>query len=328
MILIKTKKEIEYIKESCRIVAEVLQLIKRYAKPGITTLELDRIAEDYILSNNARAAFKGYSQAGSFDYPGSICSSIDDEVVHGIPSNRILKEGELLSIDVGVEKNNYYGDAAITIAIGNVSEEKKKLMDVTEKSLYLGIEQAVAGNRIGDIGNAIQSYVESFGFSVVRDLCGHGVGKHLHEDPQIPNYGKKGTGALIKNGMTFAIEPMINMGSYKVFVDKDGWTIKTMDGMPSAHFEHTIAVIDGKPEILTICWLIMAKQGPIKVDGVVTETLPNAHFKVRLENGHEILAHISGKMRMHFIKILVGDKVAVELSPYDLNKGRITYRYK
>lgn len=253
MILIKTKKEIEYIKESCRIVAEVLQLIKRYAKPGITTLELDRIAEDYILSNNARAAFKGYSQAGSFDYPGSICSSIDDEVVHGIPSNRILKEGELLSIDVGVEKNNYYGDAAITIAIGNVSEEKKKLMDVTEKSLYLGIEQAVAGNRIGDIGNAIQSYVESFGFSVVRDLCGHGVGKHLHEDPQIPNYGKKGTGALIKNGMTFAIEPMINMGSYKVFVDKDGWTIKTMDGMPSAHFEHTIAVIDGKPEILTIC---------------------------------------------------------------------------
>lgn len=228
-------------------------MIKRYAKPGITTLELDRIAEDYILSNNARAAFKGYSQAGSFDYPGSICSSIDDEVVHGIPSNRILKEGELLSIDVGVEKNNYYGDAAITIAIGNVSEEKKKLMDVTEKSLYLGIEQAVAGNRIGDIGNAIQSYVESFGFSVVRDLCGHGVGKHLHEDPQIPNYGKKGTGALIKNGMTFAIEPMINMGSYKVFVDKDGWTIKTMDGMPSAHFEHTIAVIDGKPEILTIC---------------------------------------------------------------------------
>jgi len=253
VILIKTKKEIDYIRESCRIVAEVLQLMKCYAKPGITTLELDKIAEDYILSNNARAAFKGYSQAGSFDYPGSICSSIDDEVVHGIPGNRVLKEGELLSIDVGVEKNNYYGDAAISIAIGKISEEKKKLMDVTEKSLYIGIEQAVAGNRIGDIGNAIQTYVESFGFSVVRDLCGHGVGKHLHEDPQIPNYGKRGTGALIKNGMTLAIEPMINMGSHKVFVDEDGWTVKTIDGLPSAHFEHTIAVIDGKPEILTIC---------------------------------------------------------------------------
>lgn len=253
MILIKTKKEIDYIRESCRIVAEVLQLMKRYAKPGITTLELDKIAEDYILSNNARAAFKGYSQAGSFDYPGSICSSIDDEVVHGIPGNRVLKEGELLSVDVGVEKNNYFGDAAISIAIGKISDEKQKLMEVTEKSLYLGIEQAVVGNRIGDIGNAIQTYVESFGFSVVRDLCGHGVGKHLHEDPQIPNYGKRGTGALIKNGMTLAIEPMINMGSYKVFVDEDGWTVKTMDGLPSAHFEHTIAVIDGKPEILTIC---------------------------------------------------------------------------
>lgn len=253
MIFIKTKKEIDYIRESCRIVAEVLQLMKRYAKPGITTLELDKIAEDYILSNNARAAFKGYSQAGSFDYPGSICSSIDDEVVHGIPGNRVLKEGELLSVDVGVEKNNYFGDAAISIAIGKISDEKQKLMEVTEKSLYLGIEQAVVGNRIGDIGNAIQTYVESFGFSVVRDLCGHGVGKHLHEDPQIPNYGKRGTGALIKNGMTLAIEPMINMGSYKVFVDEDGWTVKTMDGLPSAHFEHTIAVIDGKPEILTIC---------------------------------------------------------------------------
>ncbi len=252
MILIKTKKEIDFIRESCRIVAEVLQLMKRYAKAGVTTLELDKIAEDYILSNNARAAFKGYSQADSFDYPSSICSSIDDEVVHGIPGNRVLKEGDLLSIDVGVEKNNYFGDAAISIAIGKISEEKKKLMDVTEKSLYLGIEQAVAGNRIGDIGNAIQTYVESFGFSVVRDLCGHGVGKHLHEDPQIPNYGKRGTGALIKNGMTLAIEPMINMGSYKVFVDEDGWTVKTIDGLPSAHFEHTIAIIDGKPEILTI----------------------------------------------------------------------------
>jgi len=253
VIIIKTRKEIDYIRESSQIVAEVLQLLKNYVKPGVTTLELDKMAEDYILSNNARAAFKGYSQVGSFDFPGSICSSIDDEVVHGIPGNRVLKEGEIISIDVGVEKNGYYGDAALTVAVGNISDEKKKLMEVTEKSLYLAIEEARPGNRIGDIGYAVQSYVESFGYSVVRDLCGHGVGKHLHEDPQIPNYGKKGSGAILKNGMTLAIEPMINLGTHKVFVEEDGWTVKTMDGKPSAHFEHTIAIIDGKPEILTRC---------------------------------------------------------------------------
>jgi methionyl aminopeptidase len=253
VVLIKTKKEIDYIRENCQIVAEVLQLMKRYAKAGVTTIELDKIAEDYILSNNARPAFKGYSQAGSFDFPGSICSSIDDEVVHGIPGNRILKEGEILSVDVGVEKNNFFGDAALTIAIGNISEEKFNLMNSTEKSLYLGIEQAIPGNRIGDIAFAIQSEVESKGFSVVRDLCGHGVGKLLHEEPQIPNYGRKGSGTLIKNGMTLAIEPMINLGTYKVTVDNDGWTVRTADGLPSAHFEHTIAIIDGKPEILTKC---------------------------------------------------------------------------
>jgi methionyl aminopeptidase len=253
VILIKTKKEIDYIRESCQIVAETLQLLKRYAKSGITTLELDKIAEDYILSNNARAAFKGYSQAGSFDFPGSICSSIDDEVVHGIPGNRVLKEGEIISVDVGVEKNGYFGDAALSIAIGKISDEKQKLMDITEKSLYLGIEQACEGNRLGDISNAIQSEVEKNGFSVVRELCGHGVGKHLHEEPQVPNYGKKGSGMLLKNGMTLAIEPMVNMGSYKVFVAEDGWTVYTSDGLPSAHFEHTIAIVNGKAEILTKC---------------------------------------------------------------------------
>lgn len=253
MVLIKTKKEIDYIRESCQIVAEVLQLMKRYARPGLTTIELDKIAEDYILSNNGRPAFKGYSQAGSFDFPGSICSSIDDEVVHGIPGNRVLKEGEILSVDVGVEKKNYFGDAALSIAIGSISNEKQSLMDSTEKSLYLGIEQAVPGNYVGDIAYAIQSEVENKGFSVVRDLCGHGVGKFLHEDPQIPNYGRKGNGALLKNGMTIAIEPMINLGTYKVIVDQDGWTVRTADGLPSAHFEHTIAILDGKPEILTKC---------------------------------------------------------------------------
>ncbi|MFZ5946973.1 MAG: type I methionyl aminopeptidase [Stygiobacter sp.] len=252
MILIKSKREIDFIRESSKIVAETLQLLKRYAKVGITTLELDKIAEDYIRSNNARPAFKGYSQAGSIDFPGSICSSIDDEVVHGIPGNRVLKNGEILSIDVGVEKNGYFGDAALTIAIGEISEEKKKLMDVTEKSLYIGIEQAVEKNKIGDISNAIQTYVESYGYGIVKDLTGHGVGKFLHEEPQIPNYGKKNSGAVIKSGMTLAIEPMINLGTHKVIVADDGWTILTADGKPSAHFEHTIAIIDGKPEILSI----------------------------------------------------------------------------
>ncbi|MCX6174365.1 MAG: type I methionyl aminopeptidase [Ignavibacteriales bacterium] len=253
MILIKSKKEIDLIRESCFIVAEVLQLVKSYVKPGIATIELDKIAEDYILSNNGRPAFKGYSQAGSFDFPGSICSSIDDEVVHGIPGNRVLKEGEILSIDVGVEKNKYFGDAALSVAVGNISNEKQKLMDVTEKSLYLGIEQLREGNRLGDYSSTVQTLVEENGFSVVRDLCGHGVGKHLHEDPQISNYGKKGNGPLIKNGMTLALEPMVNMGSYKVIVAEDGWTVLTADGKPSAHFEHTVLIIDGKPEILTKC---------------------------------------------------------------------------
>lgn len=252
MILIKTKKEIDLIRESCQIVAETLQLVKSYVRPGVTTLELDKIAEDYIASNNAVAAFKGYSQAGSFDFPGSICSSVNAEVVHGIPGERILTEGDIISVDVGVEKNGYFGDAALTIAVGEISNEVKRLMEITEKSLYLGIEQAVPDNRIGDIGSAIQEYVESNGFAVVRDLCGHGVGKFLHEEPQVPNYGKKGSGSFLKNGMTLAIEPMINMGTYRVNVAPDGWTVIAADNQPSAHFEHTIAIIDGKPEILTV----------------------------------------------------------------------------
>jgi len=252
VILIKSRSEINHIRESCKIVAETLQLLKRYTKPGVTTFELDKIAEDYILSNNARPAFKGYSQAGSFDFPGAICSSVDDEVVHGIPGNKILEEGEILSVDVGVEKNGYFGDAALTIAVGRISDSKQKLMDVTEKSLYLGIEQAIEKNRVGDISFAIQDYVESFGFGVVKDLCGHGCGRYLHEEPQIPNYGKRNNGSLLKNGMTLAIEPMINAGTYKVKVAEDGWTVFTADGEPSAHFEHTIAIIDGKPEILTV----------------------------------------------------------------------------
>ena len=252
MILIKSKKEIDYIKQSCKIVGETLQLMKVHVKPGVTTKELDQIAEDYIKSNDAIAAFKGYSQAGSIDFPGTICSSVDDEVVHGIPGNRVLKEGEIISLDVGVIKNGYYGDAALSVAVGNISEEKKKLMEVTEKSLYYGIEEAKSSNRLHDISAAIQQYVEANGFSIVRDLCGHGVGKFLHEDPSIPNYGKRGTGAKLKSGMTLAIEPMVNAGDYKVRTGLDGWTVLTADGSPSAHFEHTILVSNGRPEILTV----------------------------------------------------------------------------
>lgn len=252
MIFIKTKKEIDYIRESCKIVAETLQLLKKNVKPGITTGELDLIAEDYILSNNAKAAFKGYSQGGnSTDYPASICASVNDEVVHGIPGNRVLKSGEIISLDVGVYKEGFYGDAAISVAVGEISDKKKKLMEVTEESLYLGIDQAVNGNRVHDISYAVQSFVEENGFSVVRDLCGHGVGKHLHEDPAVPNFGKRGTGAKLRKNMTIAIEPMINIGKYNVIQADDGWTILTEDGSPSAHFEHSILITDNKPEILT-----------------------------------------------------------------------------
>lgn len=253
MIYIKTKKEIDYIRESCKIVAETLQLLKKKVRPGVSTFELDKIAEDYILSNNARSAFKGYSQGGSLKFPGNICVSVDEEVVHGIPGNRILNEGEIVSLDCGVVKNNFFGDAALTVAVGEISNEKKCLMDVTEQSLYKGIEHALRNNRVHDISNAVQVYVENNGFHIVRDLCGHGVGKYLHEDPSVPNFGKKGTGPLLKKGMTLAIEPMVNLSTYEVKVDPDGWTILTQDGNPSAHFEHTILIEDGKPEILTIC---------------------------------------------------------------------------
>lgn len=253
MIYIKTQKEIDFIRDSCRIVAETLRLVGSNVKPGVTTFELDRIAEDYIRSNDAIPAFKGYSQGGLPGFPGSVCTSLNDEVVHGIPRQVKIQEGDIISLDVGVLKNNYYGDAATTVAVGKISNEKKKLLEVTEKSLQLGIEQAKSGNRVHDISAAVQEYVEQNGFSVVRDLCGHGVGKFLHEDPAVPNFGKRGTGAKLKKGMTLAIEPMVNAGGYEVITSSDGWTVLTADGSPSAHFEHTILILDNSPEILTVC---------------------------------------------------------------------------
>jgi methionyl aminopeptidase len=252
VIILKTNKEIEFIKESCRIVAETLRLLKANIKEGVRTSELAQMADDYIQSNGGKSAFKGYSQGGaSVEYPGAICISVDEEIVHGIPGGRVLRNGEIVTVDVGVEKNKFFGDAALTVPVGGISADKQKLLDVTREALYLGIEQAVSGNKLHDISAAIQEHVEKHGFSIVRDLCGHGVGKYLHEAPSIPNYGRRGTGVKLKSGMTLAIEPMVNMGSYKVKVEPDGWTVVTSDGMPSAHYEHTILITNGKPEILT-----------------------------------------------------------------------------
>ncbi len=248
---IKTKREIELMRESCRIVSEVLAFIGSRIKPGVFTSELDRIAEEYIRSNGANPAFKGYGHDKKNLFPASLCISIDEEVVHGIPNGRVLEEGQIVSIDVGVEKNGYFGDGARTFAVGKTSEEKAQLLKITEEALYKGIEQARAGHHLHDVSSTVQQHVEGAGFSVVRDLVGHGIGKQLHEDPAVPNFGTPGTGLILKEGMVLAIEPMVNAGTYKVQVAKDGWTVRTGDGRPSAHFEHTIVIQDGDAEILT-----------------------------------------------------------------------------
>ena len=251
MVRIKTQREIELIRESCRIVADVLRIVATTIKPGVTTLELDRLAEEYIRSLGAIPAFKGYGSNKSNLFPATICASVDEVVVHGIPSKRTLREGEILSVDVGVKKDGYFGDGAATFAVGRISEEKQRLMDATRESLAKGIEAAVVGNKLHDISYAVQHYVEERGYSVVRDLVGHGVGLELHEEPAVPNFGKPGTGIKLQEGMTLAIEPMVNAGAWQVRFGADGWTVLTQDGRPSAHFEHTIAIIGGKPEILT-----------------------------------------------------------------------------
>jgi len=249
---IKSPQEVGLMRESCAIVAEVLRLIKGMIRPGVTTQELDRVSEEYIRSRGGEPAFKGYGSDRHNLYPASICTSINDEVVHGIPAERAIQTGDIISIDVGVKKNGFYGDGAWTFHVGNVSAEKARLMKVTEAALYEGISKARAGNHVHDISSAVQQHVEQEGFSVVRDLVGHGVGKSLHEEPAVPNFGKPGTGMILQPGMTLAIEPMVNFGTHKVYFDADGWTVRTSDGFPSAHFEHTILVKDGEPEILTI----------------------------------------------------------------------------
>lgn len=255
MVLIKTKREIDFIRESSRIVSDVLRLLEVYIKPGVKTKELDDIVEDFIRSAGGEPAFKGYGSDKDNLFPASICVSIDDVVVHGIPDGRVLTEGEIVSVDVGVKKNGYYGDGARTYAVGAISEEKARLMRVTELALYKGIDQAVVGKNLYDISSAVQEEVEGAGFSVVRDLVGHGIGKSLHEDPPVPNFvpaGGKRKGVKLVEGMTLAIEPMVNSGTERVTVASDGWTVRTSDGKPSAHFEHTIVVRENEAEILTV----------------------------------------------------------------------------
>lgn len=247
MITIKSKREINLMREAGRIVALAHQEIKKHIKPGITTKEIDDIVEATIRSNNAIPSFKGYG-----GFPGSACTSVNEQVVHGIPSKKIvLQEGDIIGVDIGAIYKGYHGDSAWSYPVGTISEDAQKLLDVTEQSLYEGLKMATAGNRLSDISHAIQSYAESFGYSVVREFVGHGVGKALHEDPQIPNFGPPGRGTLLKAGMTFAIEPMINQGRKEVKVLKDNWTAVTVDGKLSAHFEHSILITEDECIILT-----------------------------------------------------------------------------
>lgn len=246
MIVQKTREEIELMRESALIVSKTLGMLAKEVKPGMTTSKLDKMAEEFIRLQGAIPGFLGL-----YDCPSTLLCSTNEAVVHGLPTNVPLKEGDIVSIDCGTLKNEYYGDHAYTFEIGEVTPETKRLLQITKESLYMGIRELKVGNRVGDVGYAIQNYCESQGYGVVRELVGHGLGKKMHEDPEMPNYGKRGRGKKFVEGMVVAIEPMINMGTYKVKQLKDGWTIVTLDGKPSAHFEHNVAIIDGKPEILS-----------------------------------------------------------------------------
>lgn len=246
MIYLKTDDEIELMRESNLLVGMTLGEVAKWIAPGITTLKLDKIAEEFIRDHGAVPGFLGYG-----GFPNSLCISVNEQVVHGIPSNYELKDGDVVSVDCGVVKNGFNGDSAYTFCVGEVAYDVKQLLRTTKESLYIGIEQAVEGKRIGDISNAIQTYCEQKGYSVVRELCGHGIGKRLHEDPEVPNYGRRGCGPLLKNGMCIAIEPMINLGSRNIVIERDGWTTRTRDRKPSAHFEHTVAIREGKADILS-----------------------------------------------------------------------------
>lgn len=246
MIFLKTDEEIELMREANRLVGMTQGELAKLIKPGITTIYLDKIAEEFIRDNGAIPSFLGYN-----GFPYSLCISVNDNVVHGFPSDYVLQEGDIISVDCGTEKNGFCGDSAYTFCVGEVAENVKALLRTTKEALYQGIEKAVEGNRVGDVGDAVQTYCEKRGYTVVRELVGHGIGRKMHEAPEVPNYGKRGTGPLLKKGMCIAIEPMINMGSRNVVFESDGWTVRTRDRKPSAHFEHTVAIRQGKADILS-----------------------------------------------------------------------------
>lgn len=251
MIFLKTEEEIELLRKSNLLVGKTLAEVAKLIEPGVTTMQLDKVAEEFIRDNGAIPTFKGYPNHLGQPFPGSLCTSVNEVVVHGIPNNLPLKEGDIVSVDCGTFMNGFCGDSAYTFCVGEVSSEVKLLLDTTKEALYKGIEQAVHGQRLGDIGYAIQSYVESKKFGVVREFVGHGIGKEMHEDPQVPNYGSRGRGKQLKKGMCIAIEPMITMGSREIGIENDGWTVKTVDSNYAAHFEHTIAIGLNSADVLS-----------------------------------------------------------------------------
>lgn len=273
MIISKTAEEIELMRQSALLVSKTLGMIATEIKPGVTTLELDKLAETFIRDHKAVPGFLGL-----YGCPSTLLTSVNEQVVHGLPTNRPIQDGDIVSVDCGVLMNDFYGDHAYTFAIGEVAPETLQLLEVTKKSLYVGIDAFRAGNRVGDVGAAIQNYTESFGYGVVRDLVGHGLGRKMHEEPEMPNFGKRGKGKMFQEGMVVAIEPMINMRSKNVKYLKDGWTIVTADGKPSAHFEHNIALVNGKPELLsTFAYIYKAlgiesdEEAPYRINPLVLE---------------------------------------------------------
>lgn len=252
MIFLKTEDEIELMRAANQLVAQTLAEVGRAVKPGVSTAQLDRLAEEFIRDHGAVPTFKGFPNPNGVPFPGSICTSVNDVVVHGVPSEDcILQDGDIISVDCGVLLNDYNGDSCYTFQVGEVSPEVKALLRTTKEALYKGIEAATAGHRIGDISYAVQTHCEAAGYGVVREFVGHGIGREMHEDPQVPNYGRRGQGKQIKNGLCIAIEPMITMGTHEVYMDNDRWTIHTQDRKPAAHFEHTIAIHHGKVDILS-----------------------------------------------------------------------------
>lgn len=246
MIILKTIEELRLMRESAQLVSKTLGMLAKEIKPGVTTIHLDKLAHDFIKDHGAEPGF-----LGMYGFPNSLCISPNEQVVHGIPNSEPLKDGDILSVDCGTYLNGFYGDHAYTFEVGEIAPETKKLLKISKESLYKGIEQCVRGKRVGDISNAIQAHCEKEGYGVVRELVGHGLGRTMHEDPQVPNYGRKGSGKVLKDGIVLAIEPMINLGTYKVKFHKDGWTVTSLDNTPSAHFEHDVAIINGKPVLLS-----------------------------------------------------------------------------